>query len=297
MFAQYSRGVKDMINPAKWLLQILHGDASCKSRTNLGAFWRFALAISTVFSSIFLSIFAHAQLDTSFAVYARSYPRSGVLEGEIGYGNLLWGGSGGAGGSDIMYGYIRPFAVGATSGTYNSLAAGVDFFPVSFLGVRGGGEYSNNSRRYVDFDCYALNCLGTRYRSFFEAQVFFGNKQIFGQVKMRRQRWSQDQENAGNFVDPTSGLEVKANGDSETVWQSYLGVTINPSWKVILGNRYSEMSNIKGVSQFVYLGGQYNWAPISASFGVGSFASALKEREISYFLVLGWELYPTIGLH
>lgn len=277
-----------MINLAKSLLQILHGDTSRKRRTIIVAF----TAILSV--TFFLAQESQAQLDANFAAYVRSFPRSGVLEAEVGYGSPLWGSPGG---ENILYGYLRPFGNVATSGTYNSVATGVEFFPVAFMGVRAGGEYSNNSKRYVDFDCYALNCTGTRYRSFFESQVIFGNKQIFGQVKMRRQRWSQDQELRGNFVDPSSGLEVKGNGDSETVWQSYMGVKINDSWKVIAGNRYGEMSNIKGISQFIFLGGQYNWAPISASFGIGSFASALKERDTSYFLVLGWELYPTIGLH
>lgn len=99
----------------------------------------------------------HADFDGSVGASLRSYPLSGVVEADAGYGILLWGAQ--APGSP-WYGYLRPVLEGASSVSYNSGLAALEFFPLSILGVRAGGESIENDKVYSAYDCVAYQCLG-----------------------------------------------------------------------------------------------------------------------------------------
>ena len=76
-----------------------------------------------------------------------------------------------------------------------------------------------------------------------------------------------------------------------------MGISVSDRWKVLVGNRYGEVSNIRGVSQFTYIGGMYVWAPVSLGLGLSTFKSSLKERGGGLFFTATWEIKPSIALH
>lgn len=274
-----------MSNRRKLLNSFLHGDGSgwCLARIVI---FVAACGLST----------AHAQFDANVSASFRTYPQSGIVESEFGYGVPVWGTPSVGGTQSGEFGYIRPFGTAGTSVTYNSLGIGLDVYPISFLGIRGGAEYSNNARPYNAYDCNTFNCTGTRYRSFYELRLLFGNQKAFGVVRLRKEKWSQDHELAGNFIDPNSGLAVKANGDAEIVWNTLLGVTMSDKWKVLLGSRYAAVSNIEGTSQFLFAGGMRKWEPYDVVFGLGTFETKILRRDFTIFFSLSRQIYPSIGL-
>jgi hypothetical protein len=276
-----------MNNQANSSIYFLHGDAFGKVISQ-------SLTLIVSLLLLFISLSAHAQVDFSVSTYARTLPRSASLDLELGLGYPYWGSPGG---DSIMYGYFRPFAIGSNSGAHNELTYGLDFFPISFLGLRTAAVYMNNYLDYQEFDCQKYNCTGTRYKAYAEGVVAIGNKQVFGKVRMRSEKWSQAHELAGDFIDPASGLAIKANGDSESVWNVYFGMTIQDKYKVLIGNRYAQVANIRGISQFTYIGGMYNWAPVDLGIGVTTFKSSLKERGTGIFFTATWEIKPSVALH
>lgn len=238
------------------------------------------------------SYFAFASYDLSLGGSLRSYPLSGVAELEAGDNFILWGAP--APGNPF-YGYIRPKIWGDTAATYNSAAAVVDLFPLSFLGARAGGEAVQNDTKYTAYNCVDANCLGRFYRTFFEAEVTLGAGPVFVQGKWRRERWSEAHPSLGDFIEPTSGFSLMGSGESETVYQGVAGVKISPELTVMGGLRFAS-SDSREHSRMPFGLLKWNLTPVSIGVGGGYFESDLKKREITGLLVAKWEIWPSLEL-
>jgi hypothetical protein len=231
----------------------------------------------------------YAAADLSVGASVRSYPLSGVVEGTTGYGLVLYGTEG-----EPFAGYVRAALDGFTAGTYNSGVAKLEIFPLSILGIRAGGESVQNDADYKAYDCASYVCQGRFYETFVETELTLGYAGFFVQGRWRRERWTEANSTAGDFVEPTSGLLMDTAGESQTVYQGMLGYKWNEKWTTLAGIRYAEDDD--GYSQLPF--GLLRWKSggLSIGAGGGSFKSSLKERGPTAIAYLSWEIWPSVKL-
>jgi hypothetical protein len=249
------------------------------------------LTHGAVFGFLATTIVAHAAPDLAVGGTIRSYALSGVVEAEGGYGVLLWGDP-----ASPFYGYLRPRLYGSSAYTYNSLDTAVEVFPISFLGMRAGGEASQNDQKYSAYDCNTFRCLGRFYRAYFEAEFSAGAGPVFVHGSWRRERWSQRDGTAGDFIDPTSGLAMRGGGDSQTVYYGVGGVKVDPNWSVVAVLRYAQ-SDPRDFSRLLFEALRYHDERLTLSLGAGIFESTLKKQGLTVAGFVRWEIWPSLALH
>jgi len=243
---------------------------------------------------VILILFSHAAwagFDLHIGAATRSYPLSGVVQAESGYGILLRGTA-----HSPFSSYLRLKIDGASAGTYNSLGAAFEFFPLAILGLRAGGEAIQNDNEYTAYDCAAHQCLGRNYRTYIEGELTLGAGPVFVQGRWRRERWSQKDPLQGDFIDPTSGVVLKSEGDSQTVYYGVAGIKFGPKWSVLGVVRYAESDLLKGWSRLPYGVLMFKEGTFSAGVGAGVFASSLKDKDFSALGFLRWEIAPSLAV-
>jgi hypothetical protein len=233
---------------------------------------------------------AHAGYDLNIGGSLRSYPLSGVISVESGYGLLLWGKP------SPWYGYLRPRLNVDSAATYNAFDGGLEFYPISFLGGRAGGEAVQNDHDYSAYDCVTYLCHGRFYRTYVQADLTLGAGPVFMQLRWRRERWTLAEARAVRFIEPTSGFALDGLGDAETIYRGLLGVKLAPGWAVLAGLTYAESGVDHGLMRFPFALVRYTRGPWSAGVGGGVFSSPLKREEASALLFLNWEIKPSLTL-
>ncbi len=221
----------------------------------------------------------------------RSYPLSGVAEGEAGYGVLLRGDA-----NSPFSSYTRLKLYGSSAVIYNSLDAAVELFPLAIAGVRAGGEAIQNDTEYSAHECGKYECVGRYYRTYIEGELNLGAGPVFVQGRWRRERWTQKNPGDGDFIDPTSAVLIKSNGDSQTVYFGIAGVNLNPKWSVLGIVRYSENDQLGGWSRFPYGMLRYKDGPLTVALGGGMFESSLKRESFSTVMTLRWDFSPSLAV-
>lgn len=248
-----------------------------------------AIVITLLFCS---PLFAGS--DLSLGSSARSYPLSGTVDIDGGYDFLLWGSS--SGGSP-KYGYLRPHLDGSTTISYNSLGASVDFFPISFLGARAGGEGIQNDADYKAYDCLSYICRGRFYRTYVQADLTLGAGAFFAQGRWRREHWARQTQSLTPFIEPTSGLALAGQGDSQTVYRGMIGAKVSLNWSVAAVLVYGQNDSNNGISRFPFALIRYTAGAFSAGLGGGAFSSSLKTQEGSALVFLRWDIKPSLALN
>ncbi len=240
--------------------------------------------------SVTLNVAIAATTDLSVGSTVRSYPLSGVVEAEAGYGLLLWGSEG-----SPWYGYLRPKIEASSAFTYNSIAEVIEFFPISILGLRAGGESIQNDTNYSAYDCSEWNCVGRFYRGFLEAELTLGYDKFFSRIKWRRENWSQGA-SGKDFIEPTSGLAMADTGDTQTVWQYLLGYRWADSVNLIAGIRQAH-NNAKESSSMPFGLYDYKWSEgLRVGAGAGLFKSEIKSSQLTLLAFIKWEVWPSIAI-
>lgn len=243
-----------------------------------------------VFSSLFSGA-AWAGFDGNLGGTFRAYPLSGVVEAEAGYGHLIWGAEG-----SPWYGYVRPKIEAASAVSYNSATLAFEVFPISFLGVRAGGESIQNDEKYSDYNCTNHNCLGRFYRTFAEAELSLGYGRVFAQGRVRRERWSEKEPERGDYVEPTSGVPLKAGGDTETVYIGMIGFKYDDTWSILAVTRYAESDEYKCWSRLPYGVLRYTSGSLQIGAGFGEFESSLKTKDLTVLGFIKWEIAPSVAI-
>ncbi len=241
-------------------------------------------------SMVFFSLGVHASGDLKIGGSTRSYPLSGVAEVEAGLGGLLWGTT-----ASPWYGYSRVYFWGASAATYNSGEVAIEIFPLSFLGLRAGGESIQNDSAYSAYDCIEVQCLGRFYRNFLESELSLGAGRLFLQGRWRRELWASSHKEKTDFVDPTSGLIMDGQGDAQTVYQGVVGVKFATGWSAIVGLRYAR-NNEGEESRFPHALLRFQWGSLTLGLGGGVFDSPLKVKAGSAIGLLRWEIWPSLAL-
>ncbi len=282
-------GVDDLFALRRLFIPTLAGDAFEFLLTTIVSF---LLVFNLGFST---SVHAEGQPDLQIGSTVRSYPLSGVFETELGYSLYLWADSN----STPWYGYTRIKLAGSSAATYNSGESALELFPLSFLGVRAGGESIQNDKDYSAFDCATYECQGRYYRTFVESELTLGAGPVFIRGIWRRERWTQQHPERKDFIEPTSGLAIANIGDSQTVYIGVLGWSLDENWSLMSVLRYAQSDdrlNSGGMSRFPYVVVKYQLDGLIFGLGGGSFESALKKREASGLAFLRWEIAPSAAL-
>jgi hypothetical protein len=253
----------------------------------------FRVRATTIVMSLLFACAGHADFDYNADFGLRSYPLSGALEGNLGYGLLLWG----TPGSSPMYGYVRPHVGAATAGYYNSGNAVLDVYPLSFLGGSVGGEAIENDKDYSAYDCAAYQCRGRSYRSFAQAELSLAAGPLFSQFRWKRERWTLGAPRSQQFIETTSGLALDGQGDFLTVYRGAVGVKYSEKWSLIANYIYAQSDVSREVSRFPFAVVRFKNGPYSISLGGGVYSSTIKAEGGSVLLLMGWNLKPGLGLN
>lgn len=247
---------------------------------------------TTIVMLLFVSGVASADIDYNISGGVRSYPLSGILEGDLGYSQLLWGQAG----SGPMYGYIRPHVGAGTAGYYNSAIASLDLYPISFLGFRAGGESIQNDKDYKAYDCDRYQCKGRSYRTFAQAELTAGYGSFFVQLREKRERWTLGKPNSGEFIETTSGLSLAGQGDSQTVYRATAGYKVNPTWTILGMYTYSQSDNTREVSRMPIAAVRYMTGALSVGVGAGVYSSTIKAEGGTAMAFFSWNIKPSLAL-
>jgi len=172
----------------------------------------------------------------------------------------------------------------------------MEFYPLSFLGLRAGGESNQNDQAYRAYDCVTYNCLGRFERTYIRTELLLGAGPVFVQGVYQRERWTARHREARAFVEPTSGLALPASGDSQTVLRGVIGVKIGSSWSVAAGYNSVRADQVEGVSRFPFGLVRFNHADWTVGVGAGVFSSPLKDREAAALLTFEWVIRPSVAL-
>lgn len=248
--------------------------------------WVTAIVILMTFSQP-----SFADFDLSLGGLARSYPLGGALEANAGYGILLWGDAG-----PPWYGYMRARLDGASALRFNSISPSLEIYPVSFFGIRAGGESIQNDADYSAYDCVTYVCRGRFYNTFVQAELTLGAGAFFVQGRMRRERWSQAVSGATAFIDPEAGLAMVGTGDSRTYYRGALGYKINENWTAVASMVYVQADSDNGISRFPFALVRFKTGAFTVAAGGGVFASKLKDEGAAALLIFNWEIWPSLAL-
>jgi len=253
-----------------------------------------------------LSAVARAEpgsFDLSVGASGRSYPLSAVLEADGGYDLPLWGTPRGPFG-----GYLRPRLSAATVLTYNSLDAGIEFFPLGILGFRAGAEVVQNDASFPSYDCARNQCRGRFVHPYLGMEATAGFGAFFARLGLRRDHWSlaggQTVDRGlyanGAFIEPTAGLALNGDGDAQNILHLLLGTKINAQWTA-LAVLSSTSSDSGGYSRtrlavVTYNGGEGGEGEWTIGGGLGTFESSAKPLGATATFFARWEIRPSLAL-
>lgn len=236
---------------------------------------------------------AFAQVEYSVDAIYRSYPLSGTVTGKLGYGYRFWGS--GAGDSPL-YGYIKPEVRYATAVTYNEGSVRLKFFPLSILGVTAGASAIANHDRYRAYDCLTYNCQGKFWQTFVEGTAGFGWRAWFAYGKAGIEDWHQDSAQTFDFVNPTYGLVMKADGERIHFANGVTGFKLSADWVILYSYLWAQTQEINGQSQ-MHLGlVDYRLGQFKIAVGGGVFSSELKDKEATAIVRLQWAPTTSVEL-
>ena len=236
---------------------------------------------------------SRADFDASFESFLRSFPLSGYADVQLGYDQLIWGSNS----SSFMYGYVRPFAEVDTAGAYNSGMVALDYYPISFLGVRGGKEWIQNDSRFRDYRCDLYACEGSRSREFFQINAVAGYRLWFLTGMARWDRWIQKHPEFGDAVDSNTGLAAQGTGDTQLTVRGFTGIQVAPEWTAVIGFQYAQMTRHFGVSRLLMGGPRWRRETVTIFGGLSEFQSTESDGGWGAYVGFSWEPFPSLAIH
>ncbi len=221
----------------------------------------------------------------------RSYPLGTSLDIRLAQALKLWGEPQ----EGPLYGFLRPSVEWSTAVTYNALSAQVEFFPLSFFGLRSGLQAVDNRSDYTAYDCNLHLCKGRFHKDFAEIQLALAYAQFFVLAQFRQEslNWT-GPESAQRFVDPEHALSMEPKGEAVFRQSLILGVNLSPSLRVMLLDRKSMIKADRGIqakTQLALISRQRG--PWTLTSGLGSFVGELNKKNISF--IFGASYSPNWG--
>ncbi len=241
---------------------------------------------------------AGAQVDLQLEAVTRSYPLSGSLTSELGYGIPIWGSpsTGNTTSRSPWYGYIRPSLKLATAGTYNAGQVSIDLFPLSFIGIKAGVGAWQTTDDYKAFDCTQIQCKGKFNHQFIEAKVGFVAGPLFLLARGKIEDFQQSPLQQNDFIEPTLGMVAEKEGDRVRSATGILGGNINDRWSLAALWSEGTMEKRKGFSRTQMLTVNWKADSVTILLGAGAFESSEKSQGATFAGLLRWEIWPSIEL-
>ncbi len=209
----------------------------------------------------------------------RSYPLGTSLDLRLAQAWRIWGRPE----QGPWYGFFRPSAEGSTALSYNALSAQLEFFPVSFLGLRSGIQSADNRRDYTAYDCETHRCRGRLYRNFVELEMAVGYRQFFALTQLRQESLKAPAESTKRFVDPALSLSIDPTGEEVFRSTLILGMNWSPSFRIMLLDRRAHIvgkTDSYSKTQMALISTQRG--PWTLSSGLGAFWGELNPKNLSF---------------
>lgn len=233
-----------------------------------------------------------ARLDYSAGFAGRNRPRSAWGWAEAGYGQTFWGEPTPG---NFLYGFVRPWVNLGSIAVVHEAAAGVDFYPVSFAGIRLAKHRMLRNTESIYFDCTEYSCRGYLDRAELTTDVTLGAAGWFANGMYRRDillPGSKDRP----FVDDNTTLSGKAGGDIVTNARLVAGRQLPDDVVVGVMTMADSMRGTGDHSNATYLmgslkRGEYNWMA-----AVGQYRSSVLAPGLSVIATFSWTPTETFGV-
>ncbi|MBX7231916.1 MAG: hypothetical protein K1X29_07495 [Bdellovibrionales bacterium] len=229
---------------------------------------------------------AMASGDLQMGLSGRTYPLGGTLNLESGYKILIWGSDNN---QSPLQGYLRPSLQYKNAGQYNAGTLKLEFFPVSILGIAGGGESVSNNTKYKPFNCQTYQCLGKTWRTFVETTLKVGYGPWFVLGRGRLEDWHQEPGHSKDFIEPNSGLAAKFDGDRLKNLLVATGWKLNDHWTLLYTGIFAQMMITRGKSETQLGLVKWNHEGWEIYLGAGTYRSELKPIAVTAVLDINYK--------
>jgi hypothetical protein len=232
-----------------------------------------------------------AGLDMNMKTQLRSYPLAGTLDVEFGYGILIWGEES----SKPWYGYIRPRVQGTAIGRFSAYKYQLDFFPISFLGVRAGREETDLSMEPEDYDCVTYKCAMKTTRDFSGANFTFGIGRFFLNLDYLKEDFQPEVADT-DFVVPVYGLAFNLAGEEVETYKAVTGLKLSDLYTVFFYGQYTKTVDTNKRMRMSAINLLRTGSSFNMFFGGGVFDSDLFSRKLTITAGLRWKISPSLAL-
>lgn len=228
---------------------------------------------------------AYSEVDYKGEALIRTYPSGAFAKGTVGKSFEMWRKKA----SPVTYGFARVSTNFQTSLFVNSLAAQVDVYPISILGLYGG--YSYMSREYNElkaFNCDVVICRTSQLiRKYYGFRMALAYKDLF---YMGDTKWSdvEAKDLKGQFGDEQTSLIGQSGGDNALQSTHVLGLNIKKNLAIGILAKFNQMDKTNQRSQMRILFGKYEWGKYSLLAGPGLFKTRAGKEIFTALATIKW---------
>ncbi|CAN5575330.1 hypothetical protein BH10BDE1_BH10BDE1_32900 [soil metagenome] len=234
--------------------------------------------------------------DVATTLLARTYTPGLSINPTVGYGHRVWG--------DIespWYGFLRPHIDGVVSPSLYEGKAGIEFFPVSILGVNLSRTFG---RRFTDTrgqDCVANQCQGELDYTDLTVQAYFGAAGFFSSLRWTRTFFDAVSDQTRPIYDVGSSVLLKPAGEAGDYSTIVVGKDLSEDLAigVLLQNADFHYSGQHQESQYLIARSNlklFGFEDLSATLGLGRYKTDLNIAELSGILSVTYTGQAAIGL-
>jgi hypothetical protein len=231
----------------------------------------------------FLIQSSFAFFDLQYGAQARTFPMlGGEIFTETGYNFLVWGEKKD---KNPFYGFIRPNIKANLSGVVNSASAEFEIYPVSFIGLSAGSEYTDSQFDFPFFDCDEIQCRGQLKRSFVQSKMALGFKGIISTINLKTD-YIDHSVNSRDYGDFRKGMRGHQGHDILFEKRWVLGKTFEDKMVgVMFEESHYEISEDRNHTSMVIY--QFKNGQNTYVFGAGKFET--KEVGLGHIVVFRWQ--------
>ncbi len=244
-----------------------------------------------LFTLLLYSLESLAQFDLNLNAQVRSYSLAGGANMDLGLGLVFWGDKK----SSPWYGYLRPSVRGTITDGYSAYRPMIEFFPISFLGVRAGFQEADLRMDHPDFDCVNFKCAQRSRKEFYGANFSMAAGPIFFNADYLREKLIPKIKDR-DFISPVYALVFDLNGEEIDTSTGILGFKLSKTTSVFALGQYMKTVETNKRARFSTLNMGWTFGKVSVSLGAGVFDSELKDRQFSALLNFKWKMLPSVSL-
>ncbi len=242
---------------------------------------------------------AYSQADLRMEAFARPYPLGGFLRVDAGYAQKIWGS---AEKKSPLYGMIRPAVQFQTSGVLNSAKTFLEFYPISFISLYVGKEFTYRSSKKLDtFDCDEVNCdTGYFKRNHWGTKLAMKVKNFFYMARIQWQTTILEENSLNTFAEEQGTLIGMGTRDTLFYQTHILGYELNKIQSVALLYKRNRIKSTHASSSMGMLLYRHQFVDplypdkgrnLGLSAGPGFFHTRQASTHLSFIvsLIYNWE--------